>query len=237
MDPERRSRWHDDELVMISALEHWSYCPRQCGLIHLESTYDENLFTLRGQRLHKNVDQAGDIHEDGIRRVRALPLFSEALGLTGRADLVEFHGDAPYPVEYKSGSRRPHAHEALQLCAQALCLEEMFGIRAPAGAIWFHSSRKRIEVPFDADLRASVAPATEAVRAMLAGSRLPPAVNDARCPNCSLFDACLPGVVGERARMRGFFGELFHPAPGDRQEDAAGVGAARAGAAAGATSA
>lgn len=198
---------------MISALEHWSYCPRQCGLIHLESTYDENLFTLRGQRLHKNVDQAGDVQEDGVRRVRALPLFSEELGLTGRADLVEFHDDVPYPVEYKSGSRRPHAHEALQLCAQALCLEEMFGRDVPMGAIWFHGSRKRIDVTFDAELRAQTPIATVAVRQMLAGTRLPGAVNDARCPNCSLFDACLPGVVGERNRMRGFIGELFHPAP------------------------
>lgn len=213
MSAEPRSHWRDDELVMISALEHWSYCPRQCGLIHLESTYDENLFTLRGQRLHKNVDQAGDVEEDGIRRIRALPLFSAVVGLTGRADLVEFHDDIPFPVEYKSGPRRPHAHEALQLCAQALCLEEMFGIPVPAGAIWFHGSRKRIDVIFDTELRQQVPEATAAVRRMLAGNRLPPAVNDARCPNCSLFDACLPGVVGEHARLRGFFGELFHPAP------------------------
>lgn len=207
------SRWRDDELVMISALEHWSYCPRQCGLIHLEATYDENLFTLRGQRLHRSVDLAGDVQEGGVRHVRALPLFCESLGMTGRADLVEFPEDVPYPVEYKAGSRRPHAHEALQLCAQAICLEEMLGVATPAGAIYFHGSRKRVEVRFDAGLRARVAEAVAAVRQMLAGDRLPPAANDARCPNCSLFDACLPGVVGERARLRGFFGELFHPAP------------------------
>jgi CRISPR-associated exonuclease Cas4 len=207
---------------MISALEHWSYCPRQCGLIHLESTYDENLFTLRGQRLHRNVDQQSDSKEDGVRRVRALPLFSEELGLTGRADLVEFPDGVPYPVEYKSGSRRPHAHEALQLCAQAICLEEMFGAGVPFGAIYFHGSHKRVGVGFDAELRALVPASVEAVRRMLAGTALPPAVNDARCPNCSLFDACLPGVVGERARLRGFFGELFHPAPigADSEADA-----------------
>lgn len=207
------TRWRDDELVMISALEHWSYCPRQCGLIHLESTYDENLFTLRGQRLHRNVDQQGDLQEEGVRHVRALPLYSDALGLTGRADLVEFPNGVPFPVEYKSGSRRPHAHEALQLCAQALCLEEMLGAAVPAGAIYFHGSRKRETVVFDDALRARVPASAEAVRRMLAGTTLPPAANDARCPNCSLFDACLPGVVGERARMRGFIGELFHPAP------------------------
>lgn len=223
MASETISRWRDDELVMISALEHWSYCPRQCGLIHLESTYDENLFTLRGQRLHRNVDQPGDLRDDGVRRVRALPLFSEELGLTGRADLVEFCGETPFPVEYKSGSRRPHAHEALQLCAQALCLEEMFGEGVPAGAIYFHGSRQRVAVDFDDDLRGRVPASVTAVRQMLAGTALPPAVNDARCPNCSLFDACLPGVVGERARLRGFIGELFHPAPISLDTDGASL--------------
>ena len=168
MAPAGEPRWRDDELVMISALEHWSYCPRQCGLIHLESTYDENLFTLRGQRLHRNVDLPGDAQEEGVRRVRALPLFCDALGLTGRADLVEFPEGIPYPVEYKSGSRRPHSHEALQLCAQALCLEEMFGQAVPAGAIYFHGSRKRVAVAFDAALREQVPESVAAVREMLA---------------------------------------------------------------------
>jgi CRISPR-associated exonuclease Cas4 len=167
--------------------------------------------------LHRTVDQQGDLQEDAVRRVRALPLYSDVLGLTGRADLVEFPDGVPFPVEYKSGSRRPHAHEALQLCAQALCLEEMLGAVVPAGAIYFHGSRKRVEVAFDDALRARVPASVAAVREMLAGTTLPPAVNDARCPNCSLFDACLPGVVGERARMRGFIGELFHPAPVERE--------------------
>jgi len=207
--------WPDDDLVLISALEHWSYCPRQCGLIHLEATFDENLFTLRGRRLHERVDEPGQDRDDGVRRVRAMPLFSHALGLTGRADLVEFHGETPFPVEYKAGPKRDQHHEQLQLCAQALCLEEMFGIAVPEGAIYAHASRKRVEVVFDDELRRRVPVAVEAVRAMLSGTELAPAVNDARCPNCSLFDACLPGVVGQSARLRGFYGELFHPAAGE----------------------
>lgn len=205
------SRWRDDELVMISALEHWSYCPRQCGLIHLESTFEENIFTLRGRRVHKMVDEQSDLIEDGVRRLRALPLFSDRLGLTGKADLVEFAGETPYPVEYKAGPRRDHRHEALQLCAQAICLEEMFGEAVAAGAIYAHGSRRRVEIEFDEALRARVAEAVTAVRALLAGDVLPAAVNDARCPNCSLFDACLPSVVGQPARVRGFYGELFRP--------------------------
>ena len=201
--------WDDDDLILISALEHWSYCPRQCALIHLEQTYDENLYTLRGNRAHRAADEVGEMSERGVRVARAVPLWSRRLGLTGRADVVEFHGETPYPVEYKAGSRRTWGHEALQLCAQALCLEEMLTTAVPAGAVWYHGSRQRREVIFDDALRVMVAEATVAVRDMLAGTRLPPAPNDARCPKCSLFDACLPALAAHPARIRGFQGTLF----------------------------
>ena len=123
--------------------------------------------------------------------------------------MVEWHGATPYPVEYKAGAKRTWGHEALQLCAQALCLEEMLGVAVPAGAIWYHASRQRREVDFDAELRGLVPEAVAAVRAMLAGGRLPPAPNDHRCAKCSLFDACLPGLAANPARVRGFQGELF----------------------------
>jgi len=214
IEPGGGAVWAEDDLVLISALEHWSYCPRQCALIHLEQTYDENLYTLRGNRAHRAADEAGVGTERGVRVTRAVPLWSERLGLTGRADVVEWHGaggGTPYPVEYKAGARRAWGHEALQLCAQALCLEEMLGGEVPAGAIWYHASRRRREVVFDDPLRAAVGAATAAVRAMLRGTRLPPAPNDARCPKCSLFDACLPGLAASPARVRGFQGELFRP--------------------------
>lgn len=212
MSTESPRVWDDDELVPISALEHWSYCPRQCALIHLEQTYDENLYTLRGNRAHRAADDAGSGSGRGVRVVRAMPLWSARLGLTGRADIVEFHGETPYPVEYKSGSIRKWAHEALQACAQAICLEEMLGIAVPTGAVWYHASRQRREIEFSADLRALVESTTTAVRAMLAGRRLPEAPNDARCPKCSLFDACLPSLAARPARLRGIMAELFHPA-------------------------
>ena len=204
--------WDDDELVLVSALEHWSYCPRQCGLIHLEATFDENLYTLRGSRLHRVVDEPGSATSRGVGSVRAMPIWSRRLGLTGRADAVEFRDGVPYPVEQKSGRTRRWTHEALQLCAQAICLEEMFGVPVPAGAIYSHASRERREIVFTPELRAAVAEATAAVRAMLASETLPPAVDDPRCPNCSLHDACLPGLVGHPARLRGLAGELFRPA-------------------------
>ena len=206
--------WAEDDLVTISALEHWQYCPRQCALIHLEQTYDENLYTLRGTRAHRAADEAGVETARGVRVAHAVPLWSDRLGLTGRADIVEFHGTAPgvpYPIEYKAGSARATTPEALQLCAQALCLEEMLGVAVPAGAIWWHGSRERREVVFDPALRQAVGAATAAVRAMLAGNRLPAAPNDRRCPKCSLFDACLPALAASPARVRGFHSALFRP--------------------------
>src|SRR6266567_8319359 len=136
----------DIEPIMISALEHYSYCPRQCALIHIEQTFDENIYTLKGHIAHERVDQTITRNEEDMRIERAVPLWSRRLGLVGRADVVEFHGEAPFPVEYKVGPRRKWGHDDLQLCAQALCLEEMTGQEVRHGAIYYHGSRRRKEV-------------------------------------------------------------------------------------------
>ena len=209
MAEKQRPVWSDDDLIMISALEHYSYCPRQCALIHQEQTYDENLYTLRGRAVHKQVDEPEHTVEAGVRVERALSLWSYRLGLTGRADVVEFHGATPYPVEYKHGSRRQKEHDDLQLCAQALCLEEMTGQAVPEGAIFHHSSRRRRVVQFTPALREKVAQTVAAIRHMAAAPTLPPAVNDARCTHCSLQDACLPSVLAAKTRQRGVRATLF----------------------------
>jgi CRISPR-associated exonuclease Cas4 len=203
---------HDDP-IMISALEHWSYCPRQCALIHLEQTFDENLYTLRGRAVHKKVDEPVVEEQAGMRIERALPLWSKALGLIGKADVVEFHGQKPYPVEYKHGPHREQEHDDLQVCAQALCLEEMTGQSVPRGAIYHHSSRKRREVEFTSRLRARVVEVTQAIRAMLASKQLPPPVNDRRCTHCSLQESCMPSVIDEGQRASALVRDLFtiHP--------------------------
>lgn len=203
--------WRDEDLVLISALEHWSYCPRQCGLIHLEQTYDENIFTLRGNRVHKRAHSETVQTEDGVRVTRGVPLWSDRLGLVGKSDIIEWHGETPYPVEYKAGKRRNWVHEVVQLCAQALCLEEMLGRAVPAGAIYYAGSRRRREVTFTADDRQAVEQATVAIRTMLESDELPLAVDDARCPNCSLIDACAPRVAARPAIIRGHHAELFRP--------------------------
>ncbi len=197
------------EPVMISALEHYSYCPRQCALIHIEQTFDENIYTLRGNMAHERVDQAIARNEDDVRVERGLSLWSQRLGLTGKADVVEFHGTVPYPVEYKLGKQRKWQYEAIQVCAQALCLEEMTGCSVPKGAIYYCSSRVRREIIFDTHLRETVEQITDAVRTMLNNRIMPPAVNDQRCDKCSLIESCLPNVVVKPGRLQYYRSSLF----------------------------
>ena len=195
----------DDEALPISALQHWAYCPRQCGLIHLEQAFDDNLHTLRGNAVHAEVDRPGFELRRGLRVERALPLFSDRLGLIGKADTVEFELDGtPYPVEYKHGSRHKAADIAacddLQLAAQALCLQEMTGLAVPEGAIFYASSKRRRVVAIDAALLAQVAQTAAEVRAMLASGRLPPPTADSRrCIGCSLRDRCQPEALARLA--------------------------------------
>ncbi len=189
----RKDQAEEQEVVMISALQHYSYCPRQCALIHVEQVFDENLYTLRGKRVHERADDPESALEVGVRVERGLALFSERLGLVGKADVVEISQDGtPYPVEYKSGPRRGSKHDDVQLCAQAMCLEEMMGCGVPRGAIYHYASRRRREVVFDGDLRSLTEETVRAVRRMLLAGSVPPPVADARCPKCSLFDACMP---------------------------------------------
>ncbi len=192
--------WQDDDLVMISALEHYSYCPRQCALIHVERIFDENVFTLKGRHAHERVDSGEANSVRGVTVLRAIGLWSDSLGLIGKADAVEMSENAVVPVEYKSGARRASRHDDVQLCAQALCLEEMLGRSVEAGAIYSLKTHRRRRVAFTRELRDRTRATIEAVRA-LQNSRgaLPPAVNDERCPNCSLIDACVPAtIVGAR---------------------------------------
>ena len=200
-----------DLLVPISALEHFSYCPRQCALIHVEQTFDENVFTVRGRLSHERVDSGVCTAPRGVQQVRSLPLWSDRYGLIGKADVVEFHQDGPVPVEYKLGPITGD-HAALQLCAQALCLEEMLGVHVPIGALYSHTTKRRVSLQIEEELRVRTLAAVAAVRDLLSEQVLPPPVNDSRCRNCSLINACLPAVVGETPRIRGYQGALFTPA-------------------------
>lgn len=196
----------DLDPLPISALQHWAYCPRQCALIHLEQAFDENLHTLRGRAVHAQVDRPGVETAKGVRIERALPLWHDGLGLSGKADIVEFPGDrTPYPVEYKHGSRHKSADIAacddIQLAAQALCLEAMTGLAVPEGALYCAQSRRRRVVAISASLRDQVAETAAAVRRMLSTQNLPPPltgeVAERRCRSCSLNDRCQPSANSE----------------------------------------
>jgi CRISPR-associated exonuclease Cas4 len=201
-----------DDAVPVSAIQHYSYCPRQCALIHMEQTFDENLYTLRGRAVHEQVDTAESRLEEGVRVERALPIYSRRLGLVGKADVVEFLPDGtPYPVEYKHGPRRPREHDDLQLAAQALCLEEMTGRAVCFGAIYHHTSRRRRELEITPALREEVERLVPLLRNMLQSRRLPPPVADERCRHCSLKDACQPKMIVATERQRQLRLSLYTP--------------------------
>ncbi|HXK33093.1 MAG TPA: CRISPR-associated protein Cas4 [Dehalococcoidia bacterium] len=215
----------DDDLIPVSAIEHHAYCARQCALIHVDQAFDENVFTVRGALAHERVDIPGGELVSGVRYERSLPIWSERLGLIGKADLVEFRRDGPYPVEYKVGRRRPvrggrFRPEDLQLCAQALCLEEMLHTPVPRGAVFYWTTRRRHEVDLTEDLRAAVAGAIAAIRQYLRAQQLPPAPNDARCRECSLRISCLPEIVGEPDRVRGLQGAVYRADDSDGPTEA-----------------
>jgi len=203
------------EQVPLSALQHWCYCPRQCGLIHLEQVFDENVYTLRGQAVHAKADQPGVETAKGVRVERALPLWHDTLGLIGKSDVVEFlAGGVPYPVEYKHGSRNKAADIAacddIQLAAQAMCLEAMTGKPVNEGALYYATSKRRRVVRITDQLRADVMQTAAAIRQMLSSGKLPPplAVEQAtrRCKACSLQERCQPqathaGLLSARAAL------------------------------------
>lgn len=203
---------NQDDLVLLSALQHWAYCPRQCGLIYQEQYFADNIHTARGQAAHRLVNEPGDEIRSGVRVERALPLWSERLGLIGKADLVEFHPDGGiFPVEFKHGPRRVKHCDDIQLAAQAMCLEDMLGRPVPQGAIYHVSSRRRRVVDISPKLRQSVLDTAAAIRAMLASGILPPPVNDQRCRECSLKEACQPEALAGHKRQQILLDQLFCP--------------------------
>lgn len=198
------------EVIHVSALNQYAYCSRRCAFIYVEQIFEDNVYTMRGRDLHERTDDPGASEcENGVRIERGLRLWNRRLGLVGKADVVEFHDSRPYPVEYKSGPRRQFENDDLQLCAQAMCLEEMTGQTVPRGAIFHHKSHRRREVLFTPNLRTQVEETVRAIRVLLVSKRLPPPVNDRRCEKCSLKEACMPQVLEETGREKRLLANLF----------------------------
>lgn len=182
----------EDALVPVSALQHYLFCPRQCALIHVERIWSEDGATAEGKILHERVDGGKPDRRGAVRTVRGMVLRCFEHGLAGKADAVEFSGTVPYPVEYKRGRPKTHRADEVQLCAQALCLEEMFACPVPEGALFYAQTKKRQRVAFDAELRALTIRIAAETRAMIAEVRTPPPRVTPACRRCSLADQCQP---------------------------------------------
>lgn len=183
-----------DQLIAISALQHWLYCPRQCALIHIEQAWSENKFTAEGRVMHQRAHDGPDESRPGLRITRGLPVRSLELGLSGQCDVVEFHTDGRVlPVEYKRGKPKSHRADDVQLCAQAMCLEEMLGVSIASGCLYYGERRRRTDVAFDPALRELVAATAAAVHACFHSGTTPQAdYEPRRCDACSLIELCQP---------------------------------------------
>ena len=189
----------DDRDIPLSALQHWLFCPRQCALIHVEQAWAENRFTAEGRLLHDRVDQPKAESRRGVRTLTAVPLRSARLNVSGTADMVELRGGKPYPVEFKRGKPKAHRADEVQLCAQAICLEEMFGVSIPEGSLFYGEQRRRTVVALDDELRALTARVAADAHATLTAGRTPAAKYERRkCTACSLIDLCRPKVTVRR---------------------------------------
>ena len=189
-----------DPVVPISAIEHYAYCPRQCALIHCDGVWSDNEHTVRGSREHRRVDSGNHRRERGRQVLRSIPLWSETLGLSGRADAVELEGNEVRPVEYKAGSRHGTTAD-LQLCAQAMCLEEMLDVDVPHGYVWYGGPRRRMRVDFTQSVRSEVRDIIGRIRTQMETFKLPEAVNDDRCKECQLLHHCLPELTSVPRRV------------------------------------
>jgi CRISPR-associated exonuclease Cas4 len=194
----------EDDLLPISALQHLLFCERQCALIHIEGVWADNRLTVEGHHLHEKAHAGPDERRQQTRVVRGLPLRSLRLGLAGMADVVQFHPDPEggpptiFPIEYKRGSPKKSNADRVQLCAQALCLEEMLDASVPQGALFYGRTRRRLKVAFDAELREETIRAAARLRDLIVRGVTPTAMRQPKCRNCSLVDVCLPTAFRPR---------------------------------------
>lgn len=202
--------YSEDDLIPISALQHFVFCQRQWALIHLEQIWEENRLTIEGKAMHEKVDSHPGETRPGVRIARGLSLRSLAVGLTGRADVVEFQDDGKQvlPVEYKRGRPKPDWCDEAQLCAQAICLEEMLGVTIQRGEIFYGSPRRRYEVEFSADLRTATINLVNRVRAARDAGITPSVPYSAKCDRCSLIERCMPKAVGQTGRAKQWFDRM-----------------------------
>jgi len=192
----------EDDLLPLSGLQHLLFCERQCALIHIEQTWSENLFTAEGRIMHDRVHAADRESRGNVRIQYGMPLRSLQLGLISKADVVEFHRDSehgnmwrPFPVEYKRGKPKKENYDKVQLCAQAICLEEMLGIEVHSGALFYGKTRRRQDVVFDGELREETEDAAKRFHELVNSRITPKPDYSPKCDSCSMYDLCMPKTV------------------------------------------
>jgi len=224
----------EDDLIPLSALQHLLFCERQCALIHVERMWAENLFTAEGNWLHEKAHTGKSETRDGIRITRGLPLQSFSLGLSGQADVIEWEPPAQQrigqktlvevlqystdeqraqwrvtPVEYKRGKPKSNDCDRVQLCAQAMCLEEMLGVSISTGQLFYGEKRRRVEVSCDDELRATTITTATRLHEIIDNAFTPPAVREKKCDSCSLFHLCLPDATSNTKSAKEYLSRML----------------------------
>jgi CRISPR-associated exonuclease Cas4 len=218
----------EDDLLPLSGLQHLVFCERQWGLIHIEQIWSENQLTAEGRELHDRAHEAGSDSRPGLRIARGLRLRSLRLGLAGQADVVEFRAVAtpsepgtplpgepglwqPFPVEYKRGRPKRNRSDEVQLCAQALCLEEMFAVAIPAGALFYGTPRRRSDVAFSASLRAATESLAARMHSLYDSRATPRAAWSPKCEKCSLLASCMPKTLAGTRTVERYLARAIAP--------------------------
>jgi len=198
------------EMFPLSLLNDFLFCPRRAALKEIEGQRAANVHTLIGDLAHEHADLPGYEVAKGVTLLRALPVWSERLGLSGKCDIVERHPDGVLvPVEYKKSKRRAFENDDVQLCAQALCLEEIFRAKIAQGAVFHAASKRRRDVAFTSDLRNRTEAAIRELHALFASGRVPPAVLKPACEGCSLKQVCMPEITSLPPRLATVESHLF----------------------------
>lgn len=206
--------YSEEDLIQLSALQHMVFCPRQCALIHIEQVWAENLQTAEGRIMHERVHEENRESRGNLRVEYGVPLRSLRLGLISKADIVEFHRRPddtwqPFPVEYKRGKPKADDCDKVQLCAQALCLEEMLNTHISRGALFYGKTRRRLDVSFDDNLRQKTQETARNVRALMESGRTPAPVYTKKCESCSLVTQCLPKTMGKKRSVKQYLARIL----------------------------
>ena len=206
--------YSEDDLIQLSALQHYDFCSRQCALINIEQVWSENLLTAEGRIMHEHVHEEGDESRGDVRIERGVALRSLNLGLIGKADVIEYHRSddgswQAYPVEYKRGKPKPDDSDKVQLCAQAICLEEMLNVQIPAGALFYGKTRRRLDVDFDEVLRRETQDVAQKTHELIELGQTPKPVYAKRCESCSLLAECMPKTIQKKRSVESYLKRIL----------------------------